>query len=75
VSKGDIIPWRKSFRQFIEFSMEFHKIFQKHLTDFFIIFFHGIPWNYETEVDGIPWNPMENSMEFCQLTEFEGIRF
>jgi hypothetical protein len=32
--------------------------------------FHGIPWNYETEVDG-----MENSMEFRQLTEFDGIRF
>jgi hypothetical protein len=33
--------------------------------------FHGIPWNYETKVDGIPWN----SMEFRQLTEFDGIRF
>jgi hypothetical protein len=47
--------------------MEFHGIFHKHLTDFFIIFsmefhgkFNGIPWNsiefYESEVDGIPWN-------------------
>jgi hypothetical protein len=38
--------------------------------------FHGIgiPLNfYESEVDGIgiPWN----SMEFRQLTEFDGIRF
>jgi hypothetical protein len=32
--------------------MEFHGIF------------HGIPWNYETEVDEIPWNSMENSREF-----------
>jgi hypothetical protein len=30
--------------------------------------FHGIPLNsiefYESEVDGIPWNSLENSMEF-----------
>jgi hypothetical protein len=36
----------------MEFSMEFHEIFHKHLTDFFIIFFHGIPWE-------IQWNSME----------------
>jgi hypothetical protein len=40
---------------------------------------------YETEVDGIPWNSMKNSIEFRgiqlnsmklrQLTEFDGIRF
>jgi hypothetical protein len=26
--------------------------------------FYGIPWNYETDVDGIPWNFMEFSMKF-----------
>jgi hypothetical protein len=43
--------------------------------------FHGIQWNsmefYETKVDGIPipWKIPWNSMEFRQLTEFDGIRF
>jgi hypothetical protein len=37
------IPWN---------SIEFHGIPLNFLTDFFIIFFHGIPWK-------IPWNSME----------------
>jgi hypothetical protein len=38
------IPWN--------FSMEFHEIFHKHLTDFFHYIFHGNPWK-------IQWNSME----------------
>jgi hypothetical protein len=51
-------PWRKSFCQFMEFSMEFHEIFHKHLTNFFHYIF--------------PWNSMENSMEFHGI-QFDGI--
>jgi hypothetical protein len=39
--------------------MEFHGIMKLRLMEF-----HGIPWK-------IPWN----SMEFSQLTEFDGIQF
>jgi hypothetical protein len=66
----------------MEFSMEFHEIVYKHLTDFFNFIF---PWNfmefsmefhsmefsmefYEAEVDGIPWNFMK-----LRLMEFHGI--
>jgi hypothetical protein len=42
------IPWNLNSMDSIDFSMEFHKIFHEIV--------HGIPWNYETEVDGIPWN-------------------
>jgi hypothetical protein len=39
--------------------------------------FNGIPlnfpWNYETEVDGIPWNSMKNSMEFHGIPSIDGI--
>jgi hypothetical protein len=41
--------------------MEFHGIF------------HGISWNYEIEVDGIPWKIPWNSMEFHE--KFHGIEF
>jgi hypothetical protein len=35
--------------------------------------FYGIPWNYEIEVDDIPWNSMENSMEFNGNSSIDGI--
>jgi hypothetical protein len=50
------------------FSMEFHGIFhgipQKHLTDFFMRFFHGIPWK-------IPLNSMKFYMEFSMEFSME----
>jgi hypothetical protein len=57
--------------------MEF---FFKHLTDCFIIFFHGIPWKIQwnsMEFNAFPWISMENgiplnSIEFYE-SEVDGI--